>query len=87
VLSKAKVKHKMWPKLPGNPDVLIGNTALFVHGCFWHGCRKHYKRPKSNQPFWDNKIKRNVANHPVAYNKLRKLGYDVSVIWEHDLRK
>ncbi|MBI1972510.1 very short patch repair endonuclease, partial [Candidatus Woesearchaeota archaeon] len=50
MLKGNKIKHKMHPKLPGNPDVLINNKrAVFLQGCFWHKCPIHYKKPSSNK--------------------------------------
>jgi len=73
-------------KLPGRPD--LSNTrrkwAIFVHGCFWHGhegCPKS-RLPKRNVAFWAEKIATNVARDARKEEALRKLGFDVYVIWE-----
>jgi DNA mismatch endonuclease (patch repair protein) len=77
------------PELPGKPDVVFrrAKLAVFVHGCFWHGCARHYRRPKSNRTFWAAKLAGNAARDRRATRKLRALGYSVIVVWEHDLRR
>jgi DNA mismatch endonuclease (patch repair protein) len=87
ILKGGKVKHRMWPDLPGRPDCLIfPRTAVFVNGCFWHGCPKHFRCPKTNRVFWALKIKRNARRQKEVFYKLRKEGWMVVVIWEHDLK-
>ena len=61
--------------------------AVFVDGCFWHGCPKHGTRPKSNRKFWDEKIARNRQRDREVNRKLRKHGWRILRIWEHALRK
>lgn len=47
--------------LPGTPDISNKSrkVAVFIDGCFWHGCPRHYKTPKTRSGFWDEKIRRN----------------------------
>lgn len=86
LLKGNRVRHEMWPALPGNPDCLVGSTCVFVHGCFWHGCKRHFRLPKSNRKFWRDKIRRNGERHLRSSRRLRRSGYGVVTIWEHDLR-
>lgn len=91
ILKGLRVKHKMWPELPGHPDAIVyptrtAPTAVFVHGCFWHGCPRHFRLPKSNRRFWAEKITRNAARHRRAAAELRRVRLRVVVVWEHDLR-
>lgn len=94
ILKGNRVPHQMWPNLPGHPDCVIfkdgtgwpGGTCVFVHGCFWHRCPKHYREPKSNTAFWRNKVARNVVRHERAKRELRRAGYNVVTVWEHDVR-
>jgi DNA mismatch endonuclease (patch repair protein) len=58
-------------------------VAVFVHGCFWHGCRKHYTLPKSNKKFWAQKVRRNRERDQETQRLLRKRGWKVLVFWEH----
>lgn len=72
--------------LPGCPDIVLPRyeTALFVHGCFWHrhrGCRYAYT-PKSRVDFWINKFRENVERDRRTRRQLRQLGWRVVVIWE-----
>ena len=58
-------------------------VAVFVHGCFWHGCPKHYKLPKSNKKYWEQKVRRNLERDQETQRLLRKRGWKVLVFWEH----
>jgi DNA mismatch endonuclease, patch repair protein len=73
----------------GKPDFANKKLkiAVFVDGCFWHKCPKHYKEPKSNKKYWIPKIKRNVARAKEVEKILRCAGWKVIRIWEHDIRK
>lgn len=73
--------------LPGKPDFLFRKQrlAVFVDGCFWHGCPKCYRRPASNQTYWDEKIQRNRKRDLLVTRELRKTGWRVLRIWEHQL--
>ena len=74
-------------KVFGNPDFIFRRSrlAIFVDGCFWHGCPKCYIRPRSNKAFWDDKFARNKTRDSRVNRELRKLGWRVVRIWEHDL--
>jgi len=71
----------------GKPDFLFrrNRLALFVDGCFWHGCPRCYRRPKSNRKFWDSKIARNRERDREVSRELRRLGWRVVRIWGHSL--
>ena len=73
--------------LLGNPDFVFINDkiAVFVDGCFWHGCPRCYRRPHTSQSYWDEKVKRNVSRDKRVTNKLRRDGWSVIRIWEHEL--
>lgn len=62
-------------------------VAVFVDGCYWHGCPRHYRRPKSNRKFWDAKIERNQTRDRLVTRALRKAGWTVLRIWECALSK
>ncbi|MGN6140845.1 MAG: very short patch repair endonuclease [Ralstonia sp.] len=74
--------------LPGKPDFVFRTRKLcvFVDGCFWHGCPKCYRRPASNQDYWDSKIKRNRARDREVNRELHARGWLTLRIWEHQLR-
>lgn len=73
----------------GRPDFLFRRNplALFVDGCFWHGCPRCRPRPGTNRKFWNAKIARNRARDRQVSRELRRLGWQVLRIWEHDLVK
>lgn len=63
-------------------------TAIFVHGCFWHrhaGC-KVATTPKSNTDFWLRKFGRNVERDQEHSTELQRLGWNVMVVWECEVR-
>jgi len=76
-------------KLPGTPDFVFKETkvAIFVDGCFWHGCPA-CKRPlpTSNAAYWIKKIASNASRSRRVNRQLRLLGYRVVRVWEHALR-
>ena len=76
--------------LPGSPDIVLPKyrTAVFVHGCFWHGhdCKRG-RRPASNTDFWNEKIDRNVRRDEDAAARLRETGWQVFVVWTCRVRK
>lgn len=76
-------------KVFGRPDFVFWRVrcALFVDGCFWHGCPKHCNTPAGNRPFWKKKLAANKARDCRVNRELRKLGWRVVRIWEHDLAK
>lgn len=67
-------------------DVVFGNgkVAVFVHGCFWHGCKDHFSRPATNNKFWVDKIKRNIQRDRDTESALEAEGWLSLVVWEHD---
>jgi DNA mismatch endonuclease, patch repair protein len=74
--------------LPGKPDIYFPkrNVAVFVDGCFWHGCRLCGHIPKTNQAFWEAKIRRNSERDRRNKTKLSSAGIRVVRIWEHSLK-
>ncbi len=69
----------------GKPDFANKKEkiAVFVDGCFWHRCPKHYVAPKSNVGYWNAKIDRNVKRDKAVNAFLKKEGWKVVRIWEH----
>ncbi len=76
--------------LPGKPDLVFPSkrTALFVHGCFWHGhdCPHGARMPQNNRAYWQAKISRNMARDKATLSALKKLGWTPRVIWECQTR-
>jgi len=75
--------------ITGKPDFAFPEQklAVFVDGCFWHGCPKHATRPKGSSAFWSNKLDANKARDRKVNRELRAKGWRVLRIWEHDLTK
>ena len=76
------------PSLPGCPDFSFPRQrlAVFVDGCFWHGCRWHCRMPKTRKAFWEPKIARNKARDKEVGRLLRKKEWRILRIWEHSLK-
>jgi DNA mismatch endonuclease (patch repair protein) len=76
-------------KLPGTPDFAFKRQrlAVFVDGCFWHGCPVHFKLPKSRSAYWAGRIRTNKKRDRRVARQLRAEGWIVVRIWQHDLRK
>lgn len=61
--------------------------AVFVDGCFWHGCPLHETKPRHNAAFWRAKFASNKARDRLVTRTLRQNGWRVLRIWEHDLAR
>jgi DNA mismatch endonuclease (patch repair protein) len=74
--------------LPGQPDVLVPSLrlAIFADGCFYHGCPEHGHVPKSNVEYWLTKLTRNRRRDRARRRALRRMGFAVWRLWEHELR-
>jgi DNA mismatch endonuclease (patch repair protein) len=72
----------------GHPDFIFRRErlAVFVDGCFWHGCKWHCRMPKSRTEFWNPKIATNKKRDRNVNILLRNRGWRVLRIWEHSLR-
>ena len=88
----ALVRHKIrgWilhpENLPARPDFYFPKIklALFIDGCFWHGCRRCGHIPKVNRDFWCEKIRRNRARHSRDRRRLNAAGIVMIRVWEHE---
>lgn len=77
--------------LPGSPDIVFPRhrKIILVNGCFWHGhkgCRRS-KLPASNTDFWKKKISDNAGRDRRNLRALRRMGWDVLILWECELKK
>ena len=72
----------------GCPDFVFDATrlAVFVDGCFWHGCPSCHRPPSSNQEYWTKKVERNTTRDRRNTRLLRKDGWRVLRVWEHELK-
>ena len=70
--------------LPGKPDFIFRaeKVAVFVDGCFWHGCPRHGRMPKTRVAFWTVKLARNVRRDRTVSRELRKRGWRMLRVWE-----
>ncbi len=89
-LVKAGVKgwHLHARTIPGQPDFWFPKqrVALFVDGCFWHGCPRCLRLPKGNRKYWRSKIDGNRKRARRVTRLLRANGIRVLRVWEHRLR-
>ena len=84
------VRYRIHNKLVyGTPDLSIKNrrVAIFIDGCFWHGCQNCNKEPKSNINFWKEKIMSNKKRRRKVKKMLRNENWNVLEIWEHEIQK
>jgi DNA mismatch endonuclease (patch repair protein) len=72
--------------LPGKPDFILTEltVAIFVHGCFWHGCPECFVAPVKNHDWWCQKIAATRRRDRRKADQLRNIGYSVLTFWEHD---
>lgn len=70
------------------PDFVfaIRRLAVFVDGCFWHGCPRHGTRPQGNAAFWREKFRRNRVRDRRDTLRLRRADWRVLRLWEHELK-
>ena len=87
LLQEAGVRYRLYPKLPGSPDVVLPQiqVVIFVDGCFWHGCPRHYSAPDTNADYWAKKMIDNRARDRRVSAQLRALGWTVRRVWECNL--
>lgn len=84
------LRYRVDAVLPGLPrrraDILFPRqkVAVFVDGCFWHGCPEHKTAPKSNAAWWATKLARNIERDRETDTHLAELGWKVVRIWEHE---
>ena len=74
--------------LPGSPDFVWRRerVALFVDGCFWHNCPIHAHVPHSRVAYWAAKLARNKSRDRLVTRVLRRRGWRVLRVWEHELK-
>jgi len=80
---------RMHPRsIPGQPDFWFPRrrVAVFVDGCFWHGCPRCFRLPKANRKYWRSKIDGNRKRARRIARLLRAKGIRVLRVWEHRLR-
>jgi len=77
---------KPLPDSPRRADIVFrrAKVAVFVDGCFWHGCPTHGSWPRSNAGFWRRKIQTNKARDADTNRQLREAGWLPIRVWEHE---
>lgn len=88
-LYRRGLRYRVDATVPGTrsrPDILFtrARVAVFVDGCFWHGCPQHATWPKTNSKWWKEKLEQNVARDRRHDIELQELGWAVLRIWEHE---
>ncbi|MER5840917.1 very short patch repair endonuclease [Streptomyces prasinus] len=83
------LRYRVNASVPGMPrrtiDIVFprARIAVFLDGCFWHGCPQHATQPKSNAEWWRAKLDRNMARDQETSEHLRTTGWTVLRFWEH----
>lgn len=81
-----RVSAKPLPELRRTADMVFRPTkvAVFIDGCYWHGCPEHYVSPKTNPGYWSEKVARNMARDEDTNDRLSAAGWLVLRFWEHE---
>lgn len=89
-LWKKGLRYRTRTRIEGaKPDIafLLKRVLVFVDGCFWHGCPRHYTKPVENAAFWSAKIEKNRARDVRNNQSLEALGWKVLRFWECEVEK
>jgi DNA mismatch endonuclease, patch repair protein len=83
-----RVNHRPLPSLRRTADIAFTRrrVAIFIDGCFWHGCPEHYTAPKANSDYWSSKIVANMRRDQETNERLTAEGWKVLRFWEHQPR-
>ncbi|WP_051707724.1 MULTISPECIES: very short patch repair endonuclease [unclassified Streptomyces] len=90
LLHAAGLRYRVNVPVPGMPrrtiDIVFGKVkiAIFMDGCFWHGCPIHATQPKANAEWWRTKLDKNMARDWETTEHLRAAGWTVLRYWEHE---
>ena len=78
-----------WDTGRGRADIAFPGrrVAVFVDGCFWHGCPAHYRLPRSNVDFWETKLRANVTRDRRQTRWLERDGWTVVRVWECRIKR
>jgi DNA mismatch endonuclease (patch repair protein) len=89
-LHRRGMRFRVQMKVPGNNRRTIdiaftrAQLAVYVDGCFWHGCPEHHVRPRANSDWWRWKIDRNQTRDADTDRQLEAVGWSVIRVWEHE---
>jgi DNA mismatch endonuclease (patch repair protein) len=86
-LWRAGLRFRLNTQLPGRPDIVFPSARLgvFLDSCFWHGCSRHCRMPKTNTAYWHRKIGKNRRRDRIVTAEYRKLGWRIIRLWEHTM--
>jgi DNA mismatch endonuclease, patch repair protein len=78
--------HRPEPELRCEADLVFSRArvAVFIDGCFWHGCQSHGHIPRRNREYWAKKIQQNIERDRMNDHRLRERGWVVIRVWEHE---
>jgi DNA mismatch endonuclease (patch repair protein) len=81
-----RVNVRPLPDLPRTADLVFSKArvAVFVDGCYWHGCPDHYRPATKRSQFWQDKIQGNISRDVDTNRRLREQGWTVVRVWEHE---
>ena len=81
-----RVSARPQPEFPRTADLVLrkSSIAVFVDGCYWHGCPDHGTQPATNRRYWADKIGRNVERDAETTAYLQQAGWTVLRFWEHE---
>ncbi|MBT2449370.1 very short patch repair endonuclease [Streptomyces sp. ISL-43] len=90
LLHASGLRYRVNVPVPGIPrrtiDIAFGSNriAVFLDGCFWHGCPQHATQPKANAEWWRSKLEKNMARDHETTTHLESIGWTVLRFWEHE---
>ncbi|GHA70606.1 very short patch repair endonuclease [Streptomyces termitum] len=81
-----RVAARPLPGLRRTADIVFRpvKVAVFIDGCYWHGCPEHYVPPRTNPGYWSDKVAGNMARDLDTNARLKEEGWTVLRFWEHD---
>lgn len=81
-----RVDSRPVPAIRRTADLVFAGArvAVFVDGCYWHGCSDHFRLPLANREYWETKIRRNAARDRETDQLLAEAGWRVVRVWEHE---
>lgn len=81
-----RVACRPLPELRRTADIVFSRAkvAVFVDGCFWHGCPTHHRLAKRNREYWEQKVMRNRRRDSEVDAKLAEAGWLALRVWEHE---
>jgi DNA mismatch endonuclease, patch repair protein len=81
-----RVAAKPLPELRRTADIVFrsAKVAVFIDGCYWHGCPEHYVPPKTNSGYWSNKVAGNMVRDRDTDRHLVDAGWTILRFWEHE---